>query len=164
MLQVLNYILIYTVFILLLVAVSFYLVESIGRYVREDRAARAIKRGIAMADSAGFLAASPDASIIINQIGIIVQANRQARQLFGHAELIGLIVEMLLPEHLREIHQQHRARYFANPRVRTMGASLNLFGLHANGNVLPIEVSLSPITVAGERHALAIIREKAMQP
>lgn len=164
MVQILAQILFFVVFLLLLVAVVVYLVETFSKYWREGREQRAAQHGIAFSDSASILAATPDAAIIVNGLGIIVQANRQAAQLFGYTELIGQLVDMLLPEHLRAIHQQHRAKYFADPRVRKMGANLNLFGLHANGTVLPVEVSLSPLTVSGEKHTMAIIREKKEQP
>jgi PAS domain S-box-containing protein len=160
MVQLLAQILFFVVFLLLLVATALYLIETIGKYVREGKEQRAAKHGIAFSDSASIIAATPDAAIIVNQLGIIVQANRQAALLFGYSELIGQLVDMLLPDHLRTIHQQHRAKYFANQRVRRMGANLSLFGLHANGNVLPVEVSLSPLTVGGEKHTMAIIREK----
>lgn len=160
MTQILAIIIYFVVFLLLLVAIGFYLIETISKYVRESREQRAARRSIALSDIAGLITATPDAAIIINPLGIIVQANRKATQLFGYAELGGQLVDMLLPEHLRELHQQHRIKYFASPRVRTMGAGLNLFGLHANGTVFPIEVSLSPLTINKERHALAIIRMK----
>lgn len=163
MVQILNYIILYGVFILLFVASSFYLFDTISRYVREGREQRAARRGLTSSDIAGLIAANPDAAIVINRLGVIVQANGRATQMFGYPDLGGQFLDMLLPEHLRELHQQHRIKYFSNPRVRTMGAGLNLFGQHANGTVFPIEVSLSPLTISNEKHALAIIRAKEDQ-
>lgn len=160
MLQIINYIIVYAVLILLLVAVIFYLFDTISRYAREGKEQRAARRGLTSSDVAGLIAATPDAAIIINKLGIIIQANGRAMQLFGYSDLGGQLIDMLLPEHLRNLHLQHRAKYFAGPRVRAMGAGLNLFGQHADGTVFPIEVSLSPLTVGNEKCALAIIRAK----
>lgn len=158
--QILNYIIVYGVFLLLFIAILFYLYDTISRYIREGREQRAARRGMTSSDIAGLIAATPDAAIVINRLGIIIQANGRATQMFGYPDLGGQLLDMLLPEHLRELHQQHRIKYFASPRVRTMGAGLNLFGQHANGTVFPIEVSLSPLTIGNEKHALAIIRAK----
>lgn len=160
MLQIINYIIVYAVLILLLVAVIFYLFDTISRYAREGKEQRAARRGLTSSDVAGLIAATPDAALVINRLGIIIQANGRARQMFGYVDLGGQLVDMLLPEHVRELHQQHRIKYFGRPRVRAMGAGLNLFGQHANGTIFPIEVSLSPMTIGSEKHALAIIRVK----
>jgi hypothetical protein len=45
--------------------------------------------------------------------------------MFGdHDELMGLTLEVLLPDRIRAEHREHRAGYFAGPRVRPMGSGL----------------------------------------
>src|SRR5439155_22588364 len=82
-----------------------------------------------------LLESTPDAIVIVNNTGRIVLGNGQAEKLFGYdrAELRGQPVEVLLPERYRNVHVGHRSSYFAQPRTRTMGAGLELFGRRRDG-------------------------------
>ena len=95
----------------------------------------------------GLLDAAPDAIVIVDRGGRIVLANRQVEKLFGYtaAELVGQLVELLMPEGYRGGHVAHRERYVANPRARPMGAGVDLSARRKDGTVFPAEISLSPM-------------------
>lgn len=89
----------------------------------------------------------PTAMVMVNDRGEIVLINAQAEKLFGYAreELVGQIIEILVPERFRQTHSGYRRAFFARPEARAMGAGRDLFGLRKDGSEFPIEIGLNPI-------------------
>ncbi len=95
--------------------------------------------------------------IIADGQGTIVNANPSAMKMFGYHSFDGLSVEQLLPDHLRKTHRQHRSQYQSNPKSRAMGRDLELYGRKKDGNIFPVEVSLSPSKVGGTPVVIAFV-------
>jgi PAS domain S-box-containing protein len=108
-----------------------------------------------------LLESMPDGIVMINLTGRVVYSNSQAENLFGYSsgELKGKPVEMLLPQRFREAHVGHRSNYFTQPRTRTMGMGLELYGLRKDGAEFPVEISLSPLKTEEGTLVMSAIRD-----
>jgi PAS domain S-box-containing protein len=108
-----------------------------------------------------LLESAPDAMVIVDSDGIVTLVNSQTERLFGYEreELLGRPVEYLVPARYRERHQNHRALFSRNPRVRPMGTGMELFAVRRDGSEFPVEISLSPIDTGREVLMAAAIRD-----
>ena len=112
-----------------------------------------------------LLDAAPDPNIVIDQDGLILYVNGRVKDVFGYepAELIGQPMEVLLPERFRNVHPGHRIGYFNSPSPRPMGSGLELYAQRKNGQEMPVEISLSPVTTAEGRLVSATVRDVTAQ-
>ncbi|MCI4569442.1 PAS domain S-box protein [Lysobacter sp. CFH 32150] len=108
-----------------------------------------------------LLESMPDGILMVDQSGRIVHSNSQAERLFGYqsGELRGRSIEQLLPARYRGVHADHRSGYFEQPRTRTMGMGLELYGLRKDGKEFPVEISLSPMQSGDDTLVVSAIRD-----
>jgi PAS domain S-box-containing protein len=104
---------------------------------------------------------SPDAIVVSDHEGRITKANAQAERIFGFTrdELLGQLVETLVPERFRNVYPTHLKEYSAAPHMRSMGAGTELYGLRKDGTEFPVEIMLSPVEGAEGRIVLSVIRD-----
>ncbi len=104
--------------------------------------------------------ATPDALLVVDGQGRIIRANPQAESMFGYeaGQLAGQFIEVLIPKRYAG-HIAHRTHYSSQPRLRSMGAGLELFGLRKNGSEFPVDVMLSPIDGDTDLKVLCVVRD-----
>ncbi|MDX1496180.1 MAG: PAS domain S-box protein [Salinisphaeraceae bacterium] len=91
--------------------------------------------------------AAPNAMLMVDRQGYITHVNAQAEKLFGYPreELLGEVVEKLVPDNVRAKHPSLRDSFFASPEARFMGVGRDLYGVTKDGREVPIEIGLNPI-------------------
>ena len=108
-----------------------------------------------------ILEALPDAALVIEAGGRIVQANAAAGQLFGctQAALPGESLEALLAdaEHARQAAQ--RAHVFAPTEARATRVAARFAMRRCDGVEFPAEITLSALPGAAAPRALAVVRD-----
>ncbi len=109
----------------------------------------------------GLFEFAPDAILVANRDGRIVQINGQAERLFGYGrdETLDKPVEILVPERFRQEHIAQRRGYYHNPRVRPMGTGLGLYGQRKDGSEFPVDISLGPLEIEKELLVVIVIRD-----
>jgi PAS domain S-box-containing protein len=109
----------------------------------------------------GLFEAAPDAMVGVDRAGRIVMVNSQAERLFAYPreELIGQLVEVLVPEAVRDLHPGHRERYLSAPATRPMGVGLELSARRADGTEFPAEISLATLDSGDGPIVTAAVRD-----
>jgi PAS domain S-box-containing protein len=103
-----------------------------------------------------FFEAAPNAMLIVDDEGRLERVNSQAETLFGYdrEDLVGMVVEALVPERYRKHHPSYRELFFDAPQSRPMGGGRDLFALHRSGREFPVEIGLKPLDTLGRRYVL----------
>ncbi len=108
-----------------------------------------------------LLDAAPDGILIVDRSGTIVFASSRASEVMRlpAEELVGRGVDEFVPDDVRGVHRAHRARYQAEPTVRTMGSGLLLRARRDDGSEFPVEISLSPVRIGDDECTVAAVRD-----
>lgn len=125
----------------------------------ETRTYESSDRTVAL-EGVEFFNLIPDALLIVDSGGTIRYGNVQATTMFGYAdhELLGLKVEVLIPEQNRQRHVHTRNNYQLNPTIRQMGKGLPLRACRKDSSEFPVDVMLSPMPSSAGL-TLAIVRD-----
>lgn len=102
---------------------------------------------------------APNGMIIADKQGKIRMANKEALRIFGfgQSELLGLNIDMLVPQKYRASHKDLRRSYNKKPIEHAMGAGRDMYALTKSGDELPVEITLKPIVTDEGRMVLASI-------
>lgn len=105
---------------------------------------------------------APPGVVIVDDSGRIKWANRAFVTLFGYSrpEVVGKQVNFLLPEDRRDQHAGYISGWFQHPKPRPMGVDLKIEGRNKNGDLMALDIQLSPIETDHGIMALAWIRER----
>jgi len=108
-----------------------------------------------------ILDAASDAIITIDDHGIIQSQNRAAQIMFGVSDqdAIGHNVSVIIPSPHRERHNRYMENYRRTGVKHMIGATTQIDAIRMDGEVFPIELSISEIRARGKHFFTAIIRD-----
>ena len=129
--------------------------------LREHPAGRGGVLVDAVAEFASLLEAVPDAMVGVERSGVIGFVNHRAEVLFGYdrEDMVGQLIETLVPESFRTVHQAQREGYVADPRAREMGAKPELIGRRRDGTQFPIDIGLAYMGSGDDIVVIASVRD-----
>lgn len=109
--------------------------------------------------AARMIEAAPSGVLLIDRKGRIVYANPGAAEVFGwpREELVGLPVDVLVPEPQRAKHPEIRERYFASGTTRDMGVEVK--GVRKDGSQVFVDIRLSRLADGDEPLVLTVVRD-----
>lgn len=102
-----------------------------------------------------------DAIICIDRSGEVTLFNRAAEAIFGYAaaDVLGRNVRMLMPSPYQEEHDTYLANYHETGAPKAIGRVREVQARRNNGEVFPIELSVSEARVADQVIYSAFIRD-----
>jgi len=97
--------------------------------------------------------------LVVDAKGHIIMSNPSCENLFGYqkGELLKKPIEILIPQRALHDHGKYREAYQTNPRPRSMGIGMDLYGIKKNGVEFPVEISLSPFSSDAGQFVIAFV-------
>ncbi len=94
-----------------------------------------------------LMESAPDAMVILNEDGFIVNINDEAEKLFAYKEneLLNQSIEVLIPERFRNTSLKNENYYVDKSEKRKMCEGVELYGLTKENKEFPLEIKLSSI-------------------
>ncbi len=89
-----------------------------------------------------------DAVVMMNADGAIIDWNPQAVEIFGWSrdEALGRkVVDLIIPEHLREAHRQGLAGFHSTGRGRILNQRIESTAIRRDGREFPVELTVTPV-------------------
>ncbi|ACA20467.1 diguanylate cyclase/phosphodiesterase with PAS/PAC and GAF sensor(s) [Methylobacterium sp. 4-46] len=121
------------------------------------------RQGRRDAEITRFAAATELALLSVDPDGRIGFANQASERLFGYGpgDLVGLPVEVIVPQRARARHREGMARVLGEGGTRLAGRTVQFTGLRRDGSEVAVELTLSVWTGAEGMCMGAVIRDVA---
>jgi len=103
----------------------------------------------------------PDATIVIDETGIIQSFSAAAERLFGYlqAAVVGRNVSVLMPSPYREGHDSYIARYLATGEKRIIGIDRVVTGQRKDGSTFPMKLEVGEMQSGADRFFTGFVRD-----
>lgn len=103
----------------------------------------------------------PDATVVIDEAGIISSFSAAAVRQFGYteAEVAGQNVSVLMPEPYHHEHDGYIRRYLATGEKRIIGMDRVVVGRRKDGSTFPMKLSVGEMRSGNQRYFTGFIRD-----
>ena len=108
-----------------------------------------------------LIEATPNAIIMSNENGNIIQANGHAEKTFGYSkyELLSLSIEDLIAPDIASAHTHLRKNFLDNPSIRRMGTNQALRARCKGDRYIYVEVGLAPVKLNDKWYVISAITD-----
>ncbi len=103
-----------------------------------------------------------DAIIVIDKAGHVVDFNPAAVSIFGYSREAAMgaqIADLIIPPSMRGAHFRGLAAYLESGATRILGRRLKLEAIRADGRQIPIELTITDVTLGEQRLFAAHLRD-----
>ena len=132
-------------------------VRDIGDRKRNEEERRASEETLRVISDAAL-----DGVILMDSVGKVRHWNSAAERIFGYTreEILGRDLHQLLaPPQSRELYEQVRPHFLKTGQGAAVGKVLELEGLHKDGHLFPVELSVAAVQLRGEWNAVGVVRD-----
>jgi PAS domain S-box-containing protein len=112
-----------------------------------------------------IIQSATDGIISIDARGRMVLVNQAAAQLFGYskAEMLGQSINMLMPAHHAQQHDNYIARYMKTGEAQIIGIGREVMAQRKDGSQFPIRLSISEVEMGDRRLFTGIVHDLTQQ-
>jgi two-component system sensor kinase FixL len=124
------------------------------KHAEEDRRSSEEKHRV-------IVEAANDAVVSMDESGAILLVNPATRRIFGYdsAEIVGKPMTMLMPEMMRQLHENGFKRYLATGKRHLNWQGVEVTAQRKDGEEFPVEVSFGELTSDGHKIFTGFIRD-----
>ena len=108
-----------------------------------------------------IFASAVDAIVVIDELGIVQDANPALERLFGFAvdEVLGQNVKVLMPSPDRERHDGYLRNYRTTSKPKIIGIGREVLGRRKDGSTFPMHLAVNEIKSGDRRLFVGVVRD-----
>lgn len=103
----------------------------------------------------------PDATLVIDETGLIISFNTAAERQFGYleADVLGKNVNILMPQPYQREHDDYLRHYLATGEKRIIGTGRVVAGQRSDGSTFPIMLTVGEVRSGDKKFFTGFIRD-----
>ncbi len=108
-----------------------------------------------------IMSASPEAILISDSEGTIIEANNQSCELFKKSknDLRKSDINSLIPDKLKEQHKHHIQNFFSDNHPSRLTGRKGLTTILSNGKIIDVDINLKKTKIGNNTYCIAAIRD-----